>query len=270
MRLRTRKIVRQAGLALLALLLALPAAAATTGYTDEASFLAALPAASTTADFDALTPGSTIPSSGTAEGIVFTYSLDGATALVTDAHDAPSPANQLGLSGGDEAFLDGDALTLGFAAPVAAVALRIVTSDPADPSEILLDAAGGSVGNAATPERVLADGGRVHFLGIVSDTPFSSATLSFAADEGVHFVYNVDDVIVGEAVICGDGHVGKGPAPRKFLSGKPAFRTPVLMNTITFGPDHFPQLSRGNGILYIIYFLIKSPHMSNHYQSAMC
>jgi hypothetical protein len=48
------------------------------------------------------------------EDLLWTYALGGSTVLVVDSHDAPSSANQLGLSGGDDALLDGDALTLDF------------------------------------------------------------------------------------------------------------------------------------------------------------
>ena len=116
----------------------------------------------------------------------------------------------LGLSNLDESFQDGDELTISFAAPVFAAGLFVVTSDAALASEILLISSVGTAGNSATQEATLGDGGLAYFLGIVSDTSFSSVTLDFASDGQVNFVYNVDDVITavpepGSALLLAGG-----------------------------------------------------------------
>ncbi len=49
---------------------------------------------------------------------MFTYSIVGLTVYVTDAFDSTSGQNSLGLTGADEAFLDGDSFDLTIASPV--------------------------------------------------------------------------------------------------------------------------------------------------------
>jgi len=89
---------------------------------------------------------------------------------VTNAFSTTSGANSLGLTGGDEAFLDGDAFDLGFAAPQLALGMYFITSDPAIADEILVTAAGGTAGNAAVPFSVLPDEGIAYFVGLIAPT----------------------------------------------------------------------------------------------------
>ena len=169
-----------------------PAFAVTSTYTDSATFLAALPGPATTETFDGLSAGDPV---GTLGNITFGESVPGESLIVTDFYSAPSDPLMLGLTNLDEAFQDGDVLDLVFGTPVNAIGMFVVTSDFAALDEILLSVGGGGlVGNSATEETVLADGGLVYFLGIISDTPFSGATLDFANDGEVNFVYNVDSV----------------------------------------------------------------------------
>jgi len=129
----------RAALSALLLLSASAAHAVTLPYTDSASFLAALPGAATTLDFEGVAAGTLLPSGSTLDGITFTYALPPETLKVTDAFDATSGSNSLGLTGGDEALLDGDVVSLAVASPVRALGLFVITSDPVLPDEIRLD-----------------------------------------------------------------------------------------------------------------------------------
>lgn len=183
----------------LALAPAVRGAAATTSYVDPAAFGAALPPLQRTLDAEALSVGTLLPSGTSAWAIRFSYDLDGELLQVIDRFDTVSPSRSLGLTGADDALLDGDPLALAFTKPVLAIGVFVITSDPAAANEILLVTPQGVTGNASGPIGVLADGGRVYFLGLVSGTAFSSASLSFAGDGGIHFVYNLDDLITAVA-----------------------------------------------------------------------
>ena len=163
-------------------------------YTDSSSFRAALPGPATTLDFESTAAGTLIPSGTSLDGITFTYGLSPEMLNVTDAFDTTSGTNALGLTGGDEALLDGDVVSFGVATPVKAFGLFVITSDPTLAGEIQLVTPVGTVLGSATEETRLGDGGIVYFLGLISDTPFSSATLESANDGEINFAYNVDDV----------------------------------------------------------------------------
>lgn len=177
-----------------ALLAAAPASAVTLTFTDSASFLAALPGPPSTLDFESLAPGTLIPSGSGTGGITFTYSLGGETLKVVDVYDTTSGTNSAGLTGGDDALLDGDVVQLSFA-PVAAIGLFLITSDPAVAGEIQLVTPAGTALGSATPEATLGDGGLAYFVGLVStDSVFSTATLDFDDDAEINFTYVLDDV----------------------------------------------------------------------------
>jgi hypothetical protein len=167
---------------------------ATTTFTDPVAFAAALPNQVSTLDFDSETAGTLIPSGSSLDDITFTYAIAGLSLKVTDAFDTTSGANSLGLTGGDEAMLDGDSITLDTASPVLAMGLFVITSDPALASEIELITSVGTALNSGTELSTLGDGGLIYFLGLVSTTQFSSATLDFADDGEINFAYNVDDI----------------------------------------------------------------------------
>jgi hypothetical protein len=166
--------------------------ATTLTFTDSASFLAALPGSPTTETFEGVSAGDPV---GTLGNITYSESVPGESLIGTDFYSATSGSIMLGLDNFDEAFLDGDVLTLTFASPVQALGFFVVTSDAALASEVLLTTAAGTAPNSDTEEAILGDGGLAYFVGLVSDTSFSSATLEFADDGEVNFVYNVDDVI---------------------------------------------------------------------------
>ena len=153
----------------------------TTTYTDPAAFAAALPGPAQVLDFDALVPGTLLPSGSTQDGVTFTYSIAGLTMKVVDSFSTTSGSNSLGLTGGDDAFLDGDTFDLAFS-PVLALGMFFITSDAALESEILLATPVGTVGNSATPFQVLPDGGIAYFVGLIAMDLFGTAQVDFAAD----------------------------------------------------------------------------------------
>ncbi len=196
----------------LALLVASAAHAATTTFTDPTAFSAALPDRVSTLDFDTESAGTLIPSGSSLDDITFTYAIDSLSLKVTDAFDTTSGLNSLGLTGGDEAMLDGDVISFDTASPVLALGLFVITSDPALASEIELVTSVGTALNAGTALATLGDGGLVYFLGLVATTQFSSATLDFADDGEINFAYNVDDITTavpepGTLVLLGMGLV---------------------------------------------------------------
>jgi hypothetical protein len=182
------------------------ASALPTVYTDFAAFTAALPGPATAADFDSLASGTVIPSGGTADGITFTYDFAGLDLIVTDGtaaggggpFDTTSPPNFLGTSDLD-VLLDGDDLTLGFAA-VRAIGLFIVTAE--EPGFTLFDGDLGLTAAGATAflevaavEQTLSDGSLVYFLGVIDPAAgFATASLDGFGGGGA-FAYNVDDIV---------------------------------------------------------------------------
>lgn len=197
--------MRRCVLLLVALLWASASHALTIPYTDSASFLGALPGPATTLDFESVAAGTLLPSGSSLDGITFTYSIPPETLQVINAFDTTSGSNSLGLTGGDNALQEGDVVSFGLATPVNAFGLFVITSDPALAGEIQLATSVGTVSGSGTAETVLADGGIVYFLGLTSDTPFSSATLQFNSGGQVYFLYNIDDITtaVPEPGTCG-------------------------------------------------------------------
>lgn len=208
-------------LVLTALLFAGSAQALTTTYTDSSTFLAALPGLPTTEDFESLTAGDPV---GTLGDITFSESVPGESLMVTDLYDQTTSggALSLGLDNLDEALQDGDVLSLALASPVNALGLFVITSDAAAADEILLMTSVGTAYNSATQETTLGDGGIVYFVGLISDTLFSSATLEFADDAEINFVYNVDDIVTaipepGTFVLLGAALLGLTVMGRRHL-----------------------------------------------------
>jgi cysteine-rich repeat protein len=165
--------------------------AVTVAHTDAAAFAAALAGPATTEDFDALADGDPV---GMLGDLDFSTSAPVEAPLATEAFDTASAPVSLGIDNLDEALLDGDPLAIVLAQSADAIGLRIVTSDPALQDEMILVTPVGAAANAALVESSAPDGGYVYFVGLVSDTPFSSAVLGFEQDAATNFVYTVDDV----------------------------------------------------------------------------
>lgn len=188
---------------LLAAALTLPGAveAGLMGYTDRASFIAALPGAALTFDFDSLSPGDFIADGSMVGGITFNYDFGGVSMMVSNVYDTTSSPNFLGTDDAD-VFLDGDDFRMSFA-PASAIGLSFITADTMFDNDILLTVGGNSVGLLESAiQATLGDGGNVYFLGLISDSAsFTSATVSsYGGSGGPYFTFNVDDITTAEAV----------------------------------------------------------------------
>lgn len=182
---------------------AFTANAATINYTDEAVFMAAISGFDQqTLDFEDSEVGDIIPSGDSLNGITFIYDLFGESMAVVDEYDTTSGTNSLGLTldgevEGDNYLWDGDEFDLIFD-PVHAIGLYFITSDPALSEEIWMETPLGTAYNSET-SLLLDDGGLAYFVGMVSDAPFTSARIGFAADGESNFVYNVDDITLASS-----------------------------------------------------------------------
>lgn len=177
------------------------AAAALLTFTDQAMFLAALPGSANTLDFDSYDAGTTgIASGSTIDGIRFDYDFGGVQLQVTDGNrfggggsfNTTSGSNFLGTDDAD-LLLDGDDVSLGFA-PMNAIGMFFITADTMFDDDILLSAAGTSVGlSLAAAGADLGDGGMPFFLGIIdTENTFISAEITTIG--GGFFAYNIDDI----------------------------------------------------------------------------
>jgi hypothetical protein len=165
-----------------------------TTFTDPAEFLLAVPGQPLTVDLDGLSAGTLVPGGSSLGIITFNYDPIDLTGFVTDTFDSTSSPHGLGAEGLDHAFLDGDTIGLGFAAPVYAIGLSLVASDPLEASELRLVSPLGEASSASAPYETKPDGGLVYFVGLVASSSFGSASVEFANDGERNFVFSVDDV----------------------------------------------------------------------------
>lgn len=185
--------------------------AATTTYTDQTAFLAALSSPANTLDFDSTAAGTLIPSGSTLGGLSFTYNFGGSSLSVTDGNqfggggpfDTTSGANFLGTDNSD-LLIDDDDFDLGFAASNA-IGFSVITAET--PGFSLFDddiqlTAGGATAllDVNSVQQTLGDGSLVFFLGLIDDSAsFTSASLSTPNSSG-SFFYNLDDIVTTSAV----------------------------------------------------------------------
>jgi hypothetical protein len=199
-------------IALTSLLFSTSGSAVTATYTDQASFLAALPGPASTLDFDSLAAGTTIADGDTVDGITFNYNFGGVQMQVTDVFATTSSPNFLGTDDAD-VFQDGDDFNLSFAA-VNAIGMFFISADEMFDDDITLSAGGTSVGlSVADAGPDVGDGGIPYFLGIIDDTnPFTTASITTIG--GGFFLYNVDDIttavvpLPGALWLFGSGLIG--------------------------------------------------------------
>ena len=171
---------------------------ATTYYNNQADYLSALGAASTTThNFDALSQGDTIASGDTLNGATFNYDLGGLSIMVDDYFDTTSPYNYLGTNDGSGAFYSGDEFSITFDQTMFAAGLYVITGDPLFDNDLTLSTnSGQSVSNTEVDYQTLADGSLAYYIALVEDDPnlgFNSITLSSAS---YNFLFNVDDITV--------------------------------------------------------------------------
>jgi hypothetical protein len=167
--------------------------------TDPAAFMTAisgLPGTVSTLDFETPPAGTTIPNGDSMGGITFTSSI-GLDLIVSTGFETTSGSNYLGVDdGGDEVFLPPtDLWEMSFATPLQAIGIYIVSSDALLAGDVRLETAAGIVENSGTANSILADGGNVYFLGLISNgAAFSNAQVRYGAGVLDFFVYNVDDI----------------------------------------------------------------------------
>ena len=168
--------------------------AAVLTFTDEASFLGALPGVANTLDFEGVAAGTTIADGATVDGITFNYNFDGVQMLVSDVFLTTSGTNFLGTDDAD-VFQAGDNFSLSFG-PVNAIGMFFITADEMFDDDIVLSAGGGSVGlSVADAGADLGDGGIPFFLGIIdTENTFLGASISTLDNCGGCFLFNVDDI----------------------------------------------------------------------------
>jgi hypothetical protein len=188
---------RRIPLSIAGVLLAGLAQAAPQAYTDQSTFIAALPGASTTLDFDSAPADSLIPSASALSGITFSYALDGVQLKVSTTSSGYSTTSGSQFLGTDDADIlqDGDSLTLSFGA-VNAIGLYVISNDVLEDNDLTLTAGGGTAAlvKTATQGAPLGDGSVVYFLGIIDDqVPFDTASLNTAGNTA--FLFNVDDIV---------------------------------------------------------------------------
>jgi hypothetical protein len=182
-------------------------------YTDQATFMAALPGAATTQNFESVTAPFVINSGDTLGGITFNYDfgpgqpVDMQVSSSTDTgYATTSGTNFLGTDDAD-IFLDDDDFTMDFAA-TSAIGLYIITAET--PNFTLFDddiqlTAGGSTAflNVGALQSTLSDGSLVYFIGLIDTSgSFTTATLDTPnSSEG--FLYNIDDITTSAVPLPG-------------------------------------------------------------------
>jgi len=198
------KIIKFSGLALLALLIAtVPVLASTVTYTTLSSFTTATTGV-TDQNFDSTAVGTIAPGDGSSSGTVgtlsFTANIAGDDLAVTSGFNTTSGSNYLGTTNFNT-FASQDNFTVTLPSS-SAIGLYLLAGGPLAAGEFTLSVAGGSAVNSAIPETTLGDGTVVYFLGLTSDSNFTSATLKVTTPAGPADgpYWNVDDIRYGTAL----------------------------------------------------------------------
>jgi hypothetical protein len=206
-------IIRAVGLAgLQALCLPLSRANGLEIFTTSASFDSAvasgfLPIVDT--DFDGLATGPIANGTAVGGGVTLDYTSVSGPSVgmeVTSAFPTTSGSNSLGATGGGDAFVNGDQITLTFAQPEQAVGLFIITAGPNLTGDFTLGVAQGDGTISGDVDPAFASDpdlspptSWVYFLGLVETDPsqtFTSATFSSEdIDPAGTFVFNLDDIV---------------------------------------------------------------------------
>jgi hypothetical protein len=199
------RIMKLSALALLALLIStVTVAASTVTYTTLSSFTAATTGV-TDQNFDSAPVGMLAPGDGSASGTVgtlsFTAHVDGGNFYVTNIFNATSGANYLGSDYPDGTLASQDNFTVTLPSS-SAIGLYLLVGGPLAAGDFTLSVAGGSAVNSGIAQTTLGDGTFVYFLGLTSDTNFTSATLRLTTPAGPADgpYWNVDDIRYGTAL----------------------------------------------------------------------
>lgn len=185
----------------------------TTTYTDQLSFLGALPGATHTVTFDAQSAGISLPSGTNIGGMTLNYSISGGPppsaldAMVTNDFLTTSGANYLGLNdpGNYNLFIAGDEFSLAFDQAVSAVGMYFVSGDPLFANDISIVTSSGTAFNGDAVDIAFPDGGLAYYVGLVSDTLFASASVQFNSAAVGTFLYSVDDITTSTVPIPAAG-----------------------------------------------------------------
>ena len=186
------RIVRST-LLVAAFAIAAPASAATVGYTDPAAFAAAVPGLTIIEDYEGGVLETTIADGAVYNSVRYDFS-GGRSGRIGNTYFNIG-AQSLHAAGSPNFFDEGESFTIHFAAPVNAVG-GYFNIAPSTFEAASLTAAGGSIAGAGPADT--ADFGTFYFLGLLSDTAFSSAT--FAVATGSASGWNFDNLIARVAV----------------------------------------------------------------------
>lgn len=197
-------------------------------FTDQTDFLAALPGPAGVLNFDSLAGGTVLSGStqnvtgGAGTGILFPASipdiLDPPNTLdlvvVADSGDNPTSSglNSLGAvdPGNFNTLVAGSIFSFGFSDEINAFGLNFITPDEMFDTDIQLhigiDIAELLVSDAVSLGTFGGDEYFAYFLGITTDTGFTTASIEYAAGVDGFFLYNIDDITVATTP-------GNAPAP---------------------------------------------------------
>lgn len=200
-----------------------PAAANT--FTTQSSFLAALAGTPTTANFDGDAAGTVIltgAGSGSADGITFGATVAGGDheLIITNIFDTTSGANYLGTTDGPTggSLFGSDSITMTFGSTADGVGLYILGGNPFSAGTFQLCVGAVCALNSDTADTTLADGTLAYFIGLTTNTTFTSATISLVSPTGPGDgpLWNVDD-ITSDAAAPNGGGGGTVPEPASLI-----------------------------------------------------
>jgi hypothetical protein len=163
-----------------------PAFGAIISYTSSADFLTALSGRTVSVeDFESQTLNSVITNGSTVNGL--TYSgLPGDGGRIDNLYNRLGNQSLAVQRNSNNFFLPGEGLTVGFGGQVDAVGIFFnVSQSLANTLQVITSA--GTAGNGAT-----YDTSTLYFVGLISDTPFSSA--NFTGVTGISSGFNVDNI----------------------------------------------------------------------------
>ncbi len=161
------------------------ASAATITYTNSAAFFAALGATPiTTETYEGLAVNSTIPAGATVNGITYTSFPAGTIGRIdTDFNSIGD--RSLALTGSQTFFFPGQSIDVSFAPTTAIGIFFNVSVSP--PNSLFIETAVGTAGNGPA-----YDQSTFYFVGLISDSPFSSARIG--STTSVPSGFNLDNL----------------------------------------------------------------------------